>query len=160
MIKKSTIFDYLTQIMIIWGISILSICLFCSLFGEQAKHYSSMFQLGSSGIAISTLIQYFFLSMIITSLRWLFFTDVLIKRGSIMIRTTMMIVSIILLVGIFAAIFQWFPVDDVKAWSMFFVCFFVCACISVFVSTIKEKSDNKKMQEALEHLKGETNESN
>ena len=65
MIKKNTIFDYLTQIMIVWGISILSLCLFCSLFGEDAKQYSSMFQLGNSGIAITTLMQYLFLSVII-----------------------------------------------------------------------------------------------
>lgn len=153
MIKKSTIFDYLIQIMVIWGISILSLCVFCSVFGEMAKGYSSMFQLGNSGIAISTLIQYLFLSIIVASLRWLFFTDVLIKRVSIMIRTIMMFVSVILLIGIFAAIFQWFPVNDMKSWTMFFVCFFVCACISVVISATKEKSDNKKMQEALEHLK-------
>ena len=65
----------------------------------------------------------------------------------------MMFVCVILLIGIFAAIFQWFPVNDMKSWTMFFVCFFVCACISVVISAIKEKSDNKKMQEALEHLK-------
>lgn len=153
MIKKSTIFDYLIQIMVIWGISILSLCVFCSVFGEMAKGYSSMFQLGNSGIAISTLIQYLFLSIIVASLRWLFFTDVLIKRVSIIIRTIMMFVCVILLIGIFAAIFQWFPVNDMKSWTMFFVCFFVCACISVVISAIKEKSDNKKMQEALEHLK-------
>lgn len=153
MIKKSTIFDYLTQIMIIWGISVLSLCLFCSLFGEMAKQYSSMFQFSNSGIAISTLMQYLLLSVIIASLRWLFFTDILIKCVSIMIRTIMMFVCVILFVGIFAAAFQWFPVNDMKSWIMFFVCFCVCACISVVVSAIKEKSDNKKMQEALEHLK-------
>ncbi len=155
MIKKSTIFDYLTQIMIIWGISILSLCLFCSLFGEVAKQYSSMFQLGKTGVAVVTLMQYLLLSVIITSLRWLIFTDILIKHVSIVIRTVVMFVCVILLTGIFAAIFQWFPIDNIKAWIMFFVCFFVCSCISVIVSAIKEKSDNKKMQEALEHLKGE-----
>lgn len=155
MIKKSTIFDYLTQIMIIWGISVLSLCLFCSLFGEVAKQYSSMFQLGKTGVAVVTLMQYLLSSVIITSLRWLIFTDILIKRVSIVIRTVVMFVCVILLTGIFAAIFRWFPIDDIKSWIMFFVCFFVCSCISVVVSAIKEKSDNKKMQEALEHLKGE-----
>ena len=72
-----------------------------------------------------------------------------------MIRTVMMFVCVILSAGIFIAVFQWFPVNDIKSWTMFFICFFVCACISIVVSTIKEKSDNKKMQEALEHLKGE-----
>lgn len=141
--------------MIIWGISVLSLCLFCSLFGEVAKQYSSMFQLGKTGVAVVTLMQYLLSSVIITSLRWLIFTDILIKRVSIVIRTVVMFVCVILLTGIFAAIFQWFPIDDIKSWIMFFVCFFVCSCISVVVSAIKEKSDNKKMQEALEHLKGE-----
>lgn len=155
MIKKSTVFDYFIQIMVIWGISVLSICLFCSLFGEAAKQYSSMFQLGQSGIAITTLMQYLLLSVIITSLRWLLFTDICIKRVSIMIRTILMFVCVIVSVGILAAVFQWFPVDDMKSWFMFFVCFFICACVSVAVSAAKEKSDNQKMQEALEHLKDE-----
>lgn len=155
MIKKNTIFDYLAQIMIVWGISTLSLCLFCKLFGNINREVSSIFELGNVGISISTLMQFLFLAIIITSLRQIFFTDILIKELSIIFRSIIMFTLVILAVGIFASIFKWFPVNQVKPWVMFFICFFSCAGISVLVSARKEKSDNKKIQSALERLKNE-----
>lgn len=67
----------------------------------------------------------------------------------------MMFACIILSIALFAAVFQWFPVNQIKPWLMFFICFFVCASVSVLVSVLKEKSDNRKMQAALERLKEE-----
>lgn len=155
MIKKNILFDFLTQFMVIWGIAMLSICLFCVFFGESAKGYSSIFELGSKGISIPTNIQFLCLAVILSGLRTLFFTDLIIKKLCIMGRSILMFLCIIFSVGIFASIFQWFPVNQVKPWIMFFICFFVCASISIVVSVTKEKSDNKKMKEALEQLKGE-----
>lgn len=155
MLKKNTLFDYLTQIMVVWGVSTLSLCLFCKLFGNIDHEISSIFELGSTGISISTLMQFFFLAIIITSLRQLFFTDILIKELSIMFRSIMMFTCVILAVGIFAAIFKWFPVNQAKPWALFFICFFICAGASIFVSVQKEKGDNKKIQDALERLKNE-----
>lgn len=153
MIKRNTIFDYFTQIMVIWSVSTLSICLFCFLFGEAAYGYSSIFSLGSAGISIATLMQFLVLAVIITSLKFLFFTDILIKKMSIVIRSIMMFTCIILSVFFFAAAFQWFPVHQLKPWLMFFLCFSVCAAVSVLISVIREKNDNQKMKEALERLK-------
>lgn len=155
MAKKYTIFDFLTQIMLIWGISILSLCFFCLLLGEMAIGHSSIFHLGSTGIPIATAMQFFGLAIIITILKFIFFTDMLIKEWSIMLRTILMFTCVIISVGIFAAIFWWFPVNQIKPWLMFLICFFIYGSISVAVSVIKERSDNNKMQEALERLKGE-----
>lgn len=152
MIKKNTIFDFISQIVMIWGISALSLCLFCFLFGENAKGYSSIFELGNKGIAISTLLQFLCLSFIITVLKWVFFTDILIKKLSIRLRIIFMFAGVIVSVGAFAAVCHWFPVDEVVPWLMFFACFLVCASISVIISVLKERSDNKKMQEALTRM--------
>lgn len=155
MLQRRTIFDYLTHVMVIWGIEVLSLCLFCPLFGEAAQEISTIFALGNAGISIETLLQFLGLANMISGLMWLFFTDKLIKKLSLMVRTIMMFVCVILAVSLFAAIFQWFPMNQVKPWIMFLVCFFVCAFISVLVSVLKEKSENRKMQVALERLKGE-----
>ena len=151
--KKNTIFDYVTNIMVIWSVSVLSLCAFCALFGEMAQGYSSIFQLGDKGLSLATLMQFFFLAAVITSLKWLFFTDSVIKNGNMLQRSILMFACVILSVALFAAKFQWFPVNQVKPWLMFFLCFFFCAAVSVTVSVLKEKSDNRKMQEALERLK-------
>lgn len=155
MIRKNTIFDYLTHVMVVWSISMLSLCLFCFLFGQEAKGYSSIFALGNAGLSLAAMMQFFALAIITTGLRWVFFTDIFVKGLSIMVRSIFMFTGAIVSVGIFAAVFGWFPVDQVLPWGMFFLCFFVCAAVSVAVSVMKEKSDNRKLQEALERMKGE-----
>ena len=157
MIKKNSIFDYAVHTMVIWGISILSICLFGALFGESAKELSTLFQLGSRGISLETLMQFLVLAIVITGMRWLFFTDSLIKRMTVLFRSIWMLTGVIVSVGVFAAIWRWFPVNQVLPWIMFIVCFLVCACISIIVSMLKERSDNRRMQDALERLKSEEN---
>ena len=155
MIKKSTIFDFLTHIMVVWGISVLSLCVFCFLFGESARGMSSLFELGNAGISIGTLLQFFLLAMVITALRWLFFSDKLIKQLGMLFRTTFMFMGVIIAVGILAAVFEWLPVNEVKSWTMFLFSFLICAIVSICVSASKEKIENKKLQDALERLKEE-----
>lgn len=155
MIKKNTIFDFLTHIMVVWGIAVLSLCVFCPLFGESAKGISSMFELGSVGIPVATLLQYFMLAIVITALRWLFFTDKLIKGFSVFLRSVCMLLGAFIAVGISAAVFEWFPVNQALPWFMFLISFLICAGVSICVSVLKEKSENRKLQEALERLKRE-----
>jgi len=155
MIKRSSIFDYLTNVMVIFGISVISLGLFCVLFGEDAVAVSSIFKLENNGLAIDTLAQFLAISFLISGIRWLFFTDRIIKNLAIVFRSILMFLCIIIVVAVFAGVFNWFPVGMVMPWIMFFLCFFVCATVSVGISVVKERSDNKKMQKALDRVKGE-----
>ncbi len=155
MIKRNTIFDFMTNVLMVFAISVISICIFTFLFGKDAEGVSSIFALGEKGIPLSTLIQFLVMAFIITMFRWIFFTDKLIKTLSLTIRTVLMFVMVVIMIVVFAAVFQWFPVNMVKPWMMFFICFAICATISVIISSIKEKKENEKLQEALECLKQE-----
>lgn len=155
MIRKNTIFDFMTSVLMIFGISVISICVFTFLFGENAKEISTIFALGKNGIPLTTLIQFLIMAFIITAMKWIFFTDKLIKNLSIAFRTVLMFLSIIILIVVFAALFQWFPINMAAPWIMFFICFAVFAAASIVISTLKEKSENEKMQEALERLRQE-----
>ena len=155
MIKENSVFDYLANVMLIFGISVISLGLFCVLFGEDASELSSIFKLGNAGLAIDTLGQFLAVSFIISGVRWLFFTDRIIKNMAMTNRCIGMLICIIIVIAIFAGVFDWFPVGMVKPWVMFFICFFVCAAVSVGISVLKEKSDNRKMQDALDRLKGD-----
>lgn len=155
MIKKNTIFDFMINVMVVFAISIISICLFTFLFGKEAEGISTMFALGEKGIPLSTIVQFLVLAFMITMLRWIFFTDILIKTLSITFRIILMFIMVIVMIAVFAAIFQWFPVNMVKPWIMFFLCFVICATVSVIISSLKEKKENEKLQEALELLKQE-----
>lgn len=153
--KKDTIFDFLIHVLVVFAISIISICLFAFLFGKEAGEVSSIFALGEKGIPLSTVVQFLVLALIITVIRWIFFTDRIIKTLSLALRTIIMFVMVILIIAVFAAIFQWFPVNMAKPWIMFFICFGICAAVTVILSGLKDKKENEKLQKALELLKQE-----
>lgn len=151
--KKETVFDYIGQIFVSFGFTVVALNIFCILFGEEAREYSTIFSLGGEGLSVQTMLQFLLTSSIIVTLRFVFFTDGLIKKVSIAIRTIGMFGSIIVMMALFVYLFGWFPVNMWQAWAMFFICFGVCAGVSVAVSALNEKLENKKMEEALQRLK-------
>lgn len=153
--NKNTIFDFMVHVMVVFAISVISICFFTSLFGKDAEEVSSIFALEEKGIPLSTVVQFFALAFMITVLKWIFFTDKIIKTLALTFRIVSMFVTVIITTAVFAALFQWFPVYMVKPWIMFFICFAICTIVSVIVSGLKEKKENEKLQEALELLKRE-----
>ncbi len=153
MIKRRTIFDFLGNVFMIYGITVLVLVMLCGFVGDEAVEISSMFRRGNDGLALDTMFQFFLMVVLLVSYEWLLLTDLVIKNWTLVIRTICMFALTIITVGIFAALFDWFPVNMVEAWVAFLLSFFVCATVSIVVSVLKERSENKKLQEALEHLK-------
>ncbi len=151
--KKRTIFDLVGQIFAIFGFTTVFIMLFVFFFGENSRGYSSIFSLGKEGISLMTLIGFFLTSFGVVLLREFFFTDVFLKNLSITIRTVGMFVSVIVMIVVFVWIFDWFPMKHWLPWTMFLLCFMVCSLGGVLFSHLREKAENRKMQEALEHMK-------
>ncbi|MDE7353704.1 MAG: hypothetical protein K2O06_11750 [Acetatifactor sp.] len=151
--RRETIFDFGAQVFLIFGFSILCLNIFCMLFGESASPFSTMFELGTAGLTVVTMLQFFLLSVIIVSLKFLFFTDILIKNISVKLRTAGMFGTVILVLVLFIFLFGWFPVDMWLPWVLFFICFGGSAAVSMVLSILKERTENKEMAEALERLK-------
>lgn len=153
--ERKTIFDYLGQIFMIFGITIAILNVLCVLFGEDAQSVSAMFSLGNQGISVPIMIQFLGVSAAIVTLRFLFFTDIIIKNMSVTARMIWMIVLVLFMISAFIIIFKWFPADMWQPWVMFFLCFGVCFGISMVLTVAKEKAETRKMEEALERLKHE-----
>lgn len=151
--ENKNLLDYMAQTLIVFGVALLAITLFCFLMGDEAREYSSMFVLGSEGIPLNTVLQFLLDSACITVIRFLFFSDRVIRRMSVAKRTVGMVASVIVLTGLFAYLFGWFPIDNSMCWVSFLVSFGICFVISVAVSTLKESMDNKRLEEGLQHLK-------
>lgn len=155
--KEKTIFDYIGQVFVIFGVTVVILNLFCVLFGEDAKEISSLFALGSNGISVSTTMQFLFVSTMVVALRYLFFTDRIIKNMSVPARTGAMYFAIIVFVMICNWGFDWFPTDMWQAWLGFVLSFGACSIISTFTVVVKDRLENKKMQDALERMKQDNN---
>lgn len=151
--EKKTVFDYLGQVLTLFGFSMMLMNLFCMLFGDAAKEVSSMFDLGNEGISTATACQFFCISALISALRYLFFTDILFRNMPIWLRTLCMLISVVFVCVTFVVAFGWFPVTMWQPWAMFAVCFVVSFIGSCAVVVIKERMENKRMEEALQRLK-------
>ena len=151
---NKTLFDYISRVFAVFGVVILIHVLIGSLVGQDAGEVSTLFSLGSEGLAMNTILQLFALSVIVIVLQSLLLTDKFIKNMSIVVRIILMFVSVTCAIVAFVLAFKWFPVNDVKAWIGFFISFAVCSLAGVIFTRLKEKAENKKMDEALEKYKG------
>lgn len=151
--EKKTVFDYLAQVMVIFGFTMLILNIFCLVFGSAAKDVSTLFALGDQGIPVGIAFQFLCISALITGVRFVFFTDAMIQKMPIWLRTVCMLISVVLIVAVFIILFHWFPVNMWQPWAMFFICFGLSFLGSCFVVTVKEKVENKRMEEALRRLK-------
>lgn len=147
--------QFLEQTILIFGITVTALIPLTALFGEYSKDISSTFSLGSDGVPIFTLLQFLLNSVCINLQRLLFFSDRVIKRGSIAARTILLVLGITLQVGFFAYLFHWFPINHPLSWLSYFICFLFCFALSAALSVHKEKSENQKLEKGLRKLKEE-----
>ena len=151
--KRKNIFDYFSRVLVIFGFTMLVLNIFCFLFGNSAKDFSAMFTLGNQGIPLAVVFEFLCVSALITGMRFVFFTDALIRKMPIWLRTVCMLTSVVLIIAAFIIVFHWFPINMWQPWAMFFLCFAISFFGSYLVMTIKEKAENKRMEEALQRLK-------
>ena len=156
--KKPTIFDYLSQVFMIFGITILVLNIFCLIFGELAKEFSSIFALGSGGLSVETMLQFLLAIAITITFRFVFMTDLIIKKMPLLARIIVLFAAAFLNIMVFVIVCGWFPVNNLLAWIMFLISFAVSCTASTLVSILWEKTENKRLAEALEKLKEESHE--
>lgn len=153
--EKKTVFSYITQIFVIFGVTMLILVILTVLCGEEAKEVSTIFAFGEKGISVTTILQFFLTSVLTATINMLFFSDGLIKKVPVWCRVVGMLLAEVLMIVIFVALFGWFPMDMWQPWVMFVLCFLVCFGISVAFTILKEKMENQKMEAALNRMKQE-----
>lgn len=151
--ERKTWIDYVEQVLKIFGFSIIILNIFCLLFGEDAEEISSIFSMGKAGLSIGTMMQFLLAAAWIVLMRFLFFTDIFVKDMRVLFRTFGMIVSSLVMMVFCIWAFRWFPIDDWLPWTMFFLSFGICFVISLVLTVVKERMENRKMEEALKKLK-------
>lgn len=153
--KKHTFFNYLNQVFMIYGISNIILNIFALIFGNQAQDMSTLFILGNKGISVQTCFQFLIAMALIVGIEFLFTSDFMIKRISMIIRIILLFTLSMGVTISFTLIFGWFPVNEPLPWIMFILSFILSTGISAAVSTAYERSENKKMAEALKKYKEE-----
>lgn len=137
----------------IFGFSMAVQSIFCLLFGEDAKEFSTMFCLGREGLSLALMWQFLLISVLIVFWRFLFFTETVFKNLSMTGRTAGMVAAVLLTAIVFILLFDWFPADMWQPWGMFLLCFGICFTVSAAIADRLEKTENRKMEEALQRAK-------
>ena len=148
--EKKTIFNYISQACAIFGIIVAIFMIFSLIVGDSTEGYSSLFILGKEGLSISTLAQLLLLAIIITMVQVVFMTDKFIKSMSIVKRYILFFLSVMIAVVIMIVTFGWLPLNDIRSWVYFFICFLLSCFISIIITILKERAEDRRMQEALE----------
>ena len=151
--KKPTVFDYLSQVFMIFGITILLLNIFCLIFGETAREFSAIFALGSEGLSVETMLQFLLAIAITITFRFIFMTDLIIKKMPLSARIIVLFAAAFLNIVVFVIVCGWFPVNNLLAWIMFLISFTVSCTASTLVSILWERAENKRLAEALDRLK-------
>lgn len=151
--EKRNVFDYLAQVLTVFGFAMLTLNIFCLIFGNSAKEFSAMFELGNKGIPAKIVFQFLCVSVLIVGARFLFFTDIAIKEMPLWLRTVCMLTAVVIIIASFVIAFHWFPADMWQPWAMFFVCFGLSFLGSYLVMIVREKVENRRMDDALRRLK-------
>lgn len=151
--KKFSVIRYLSDTLKVFGITTLLLNIFTVIFGKDAEPISSIFALGNSGIAVKTGFQFLALAAIIMAFRFIFMTDSIIERMPLAVRIIAMFFSTFAVIVAFIVMFGWFPINNIKAWVFFLICFIVSCTVSTVISTLSEKKENKRLEEALRSFK-------
>lgn len=156
--KKPTIFDYLSQVFTVFGITVVLLNIFCLLFGESAKEFSTIFSLGSAGLSVKTIFQFLLAIGITDVLRFLFMTDMLIKKMPLGVRVFFLFLAVFISIVIFIVVCNWFPTNNLATWAMFVISFAVSCTVSTLISMLNERAENRRLTEALNKYKEKADE--
>lgn len=80
---------------------------------------------GDGTIACATVYQLLALCGIITVLQYIFFSGQVLKKPSYYVRMALFCVPAFVVCGAFAWAFGWFPMENLGAWGLFVLIFFV-----------------------------------
>lgn len=153
--KNFSVLKFFSQVFTLYGVTTGLLNIFCVLFGTSAHGFSSIFSLGNAGVGIATSFQFLLAVFVITSLRFVFMTNTLIKKMSLAARTVAMFAGAFTTILIFIFLFDWFPADMPIAWIMFIICFIISCAVSTVISVLAEKHENRRLEEALKRYKEE-----
>ena len=157
--KKSMLstYQFASKVLTIYAITILIISTIARICGDEVSIYSSLYQMGSKGLAYETLLQVFASSLVITVINTFFFSEKHFKNQMMIWKVVGMMITILVVMIGFIYLFKWLPFGSstvaLLAWGYFLVAFLGCFGGSIFLSVIKMKLEEKKYDELLQSYK-------
>lgn len=148
--SKKTIFNYISDVFTMYGVIVFVYILLSLIVGDYVGDFSSLFRLGSAGLSTATLLQLLLLASIIVIAQNIFLADRWIKNMTVVLRNVLFFLTIMVATAVLIVLFDWFPVNNLKAWGVFILSFTISTLISGLLSRLKERAENASLQAALD----------
>lgn len=116
---------------------------------KELRNVSELFALCGEGISLVALGELMVLSLMISSLRLLWFSDRIFKNMLMLNRITLMLVSVFLIAGVCSVIFGWFPPSMWQAWLGFVLSFAIGTAVSFAVMQMRSRKESRRYQRNL-----------
>lgn len=158
--KNQKKYSFLSKVLILFAVDILLLMLLASILGDEARKISPVYQLGSKGLAISTMLQFLLSAFLIVLFQQFYFSERIFKSMMTLWRTILLFFSVLAASVVLILVFDWFPLNDFLAWATFLILFGGGFVIGTASMIIKTRLDNKKYNELLHIYKEEHREEN
>jgi len=148
---------FIGSLLQIFAVMILIFAIATALIGKESEKFPNLFLLENEGIAVQTLFQLFAFSFLICALRFIFFTDVFLKKTGLVLRYVLFFVLTIAAFVIITLIFSWIP-NKLLYWLLVLASYSVSTIISIFVTTLFARKEDEKLNDALAKMKNRQSE--
>lgn len=148
---------FIGSLLQIFAVMILIFAIATALIGKESEKFPNLFLLENEGIAVQTLFQLFAFSFLICALRFIFFTDVFLKKTGLVLRYVLFFVLTIAVFVIITLIFSWIP-NKLLYWLLVLASYSVSTIISIFVTTLFARKEDEKLNDALAKMKNRQSE--
>lgn len=149
---KKQLIIFIENLLQIFAIIILIFAITTQLIGKEAKSFPNLFMSGNEGISLKTFFQLFAFSFLISLLRFVFFTDVFLKKTGLVLRYVLFFVLTIAVFVIIALIFCWIP-NKPFIWLLVLISYSVSTVISILLTIFFTKKEDEKLNNALTEMK-------
>jgi hypothetical protein len=145
---KKQVITFIESLLKIFAVIILIFAITTLLIGKEAKSFPNLFMSGNKAISLKTLFQLFTFSFLISLLRFVFFTDVFLKKTGLILRYIFFFILTIVIFVIIALICHWIPKRPI-IWILVLASYSLSTVISILVTHFFTKKEDEKLNDAL-----------
>lgn len=153
---KKQLVLFIESLLQIFAVITLIFTITTVLLGKETGEFPNLFMLGNKGIAVQTLFQLFVFSFLICAFRFVFFTDIFLKKTGLVLRYIFFFVLTIAVFVIIALSFHWVP-DKPFFWLLVLISYSVSTVTSILITNFFTKKEDEKLNNALEVMKNRNN---
>lgn len=151
--RNNIIFTFLNRTFVLFALDVLILMIFAHFVGDDAKTLSTLYQLGSKGLASSTMLQFLLSAATVSVLQLFLYSERIFKKRMALWRAAFLLLGILITHIIYILGFGWFSFQEYYAWLAFIICLIIGFILGLLFMVIKTKVENRQYNRLLARYK-------